>query len=45
MLAMADVHTYYAKSHILHGISLEVQPGEVVGLLGRNGVGDRKSVV
>jgi len=39
MLAMADGHTYYAKSHILHGISLEVQPGEVVGLLGRNGVG------
>jgi len=39
MLAMTDVHTHYAKSHILHGISLEVQPGEVVGLLGRNGVG------
>ena len=36
---MTDVHTHYAKSHILHGISLEVQPGEVVGLLGRNGVG------
>ena len=39
MLAMTDVPTHYAKSHILHGISLEVQPGEVVGLLGRNGVG------
>ena len=39
MLAMTDVHTHYAKSHILHGISLEVQPGEVIGLLGRNGVG------
>ena len=39
MLTLADVHTHYAKSHILHGISLEVQPGEVVGLLGRNGVG------
>ena len=34
-----DVHTYYGKSHILHGVSLEVGPGEVVGLLGRNGVG------
>ena len=39
MLTLTDVHTHYAKSHILHGISLEVKAGEVVGLLGRNGVG------
>jgi len=39
MLVLRDVHTHYGKSHILHGISLEVLPGEVVGLLGRNGVG------
>ena len=39
MLTLDGVHTYYAKSHILHGVSLEVGPGEVVGLLGRNGVG------
>ena len=39
MLTLDNVHTYYGKSHILHGVSLEVQPGEVVGLLGRNGVG------
>ena len=39
MLTLDNVHTYYAKSHILHGVSLEVRPGEVVGLLGRNGVG------
>jgi branched-chain amino acid transport system ATP-binding protein len=39
MLSLRDVHTYYGKSHILHGVSLEVGPGEVVGLLGRNGVG------
>ena len=39
MLTLDVVHTYYAKSHILHGVSLEVRPGEVVGLLGRNGVG------
>jgi branched-chain amino acid transport system ATP-binding protein len=39
MLTLDGVHTYYGKSHILHGVSLEVRPGEVVGLLGRNGVG------
>ena len=39
MLALHDVHTYYGKSNVLHGVSIEVGPGEVVGLLGRNGVG------
>ena len=39
MLTLDGIHTYYAKSHILHGVSLEVRAGEVVGLLGRNGVG------
>ena len=39
MLTVNGVDTYYGKSHILHGVSLEVRPGEVVGLLGRNGVG------
>jgi branched-chain amino acid transport system ATP-binding protein len=39
MLALDNVHTYYGKSHILHGVSIEVRAGEVVGLLGRNGVG------
>src|SRR5438094_8315384 len=39
LLAVEEIHTYYGKSHILDGISLEVGPGEVVGLLGRNGVG------
>ena len=39
MLQLTDLHAYYGKSHILHGVSLEVGPGEVVGLLGRNGVG------
>jgi branched-chain amino acid transport system ATP-binding protein len=39
MLHVEAVHTFYGKSHILHGVSLEVRPGEVVGLLGRNGVG------
>jgi branched-chain amino acid transport system ATP-binding protein len=39
LVLVEDVHTYYGKSHILHGVTLRVAPGEVVGLLGRNGVG------
>jgi branched-chain amino acid transport system ATP-binding protein len=39
LILVEDVHTYYGKSHILHGVSITVSPGEVVGLLGRNGVG------
>src|SRR5262249_30250256 len=39
LVTVEDVHTYYGKSHILNGVSLEVGRGEVVGLLGRNGVG------
>ena len=39
IVLVEDVHAYYGKSHILHGVTLHVQPGEVVGLLGRNGVG------
>ena len=39
LVEVDGLHTYYGKSHILDGISLRVGPGEVVGLLGRNGVG------
>ncbi|HTZ02302.1 MAG TPA: ATP-binding cassette domain-containing protein, partial [Xanthobacteraceae bacterium] len=39
LVVLDGVHTYYGKSHILHGVSLTVERGEVVGLLGRNGVG------
>ena len=39
ILQVQDVHGYYGKSHILQGISLEVDAGEVVTLLGRNGAG------
>jgi branched-chain amino acid transport system ATP-binding protein len=39
LVAVDDLHTFYGKSHILHGVSLTVGKGEVVGLLGRNGVG------
>ena len=39
MLDVADVHTYYGDSHVLHGVSLDVARGEVVAILGRNGMG------
>lgn len=39
MLQVKDIHTYYGKSHILHGVNLELKEGEVACLLGRNGVG------
>jgi branched-chain amino acid transport system ATP-binding protein len=39
LVKIEGVHTFYGKSHILHGVSLVVGKGEVVGLLGRNGVG------
>jgi len=39
MLELRDVHSHYGLSHVLQGIHLRVEPGEVVGLFGRNGVG------
>ena len=39
LVKVENIHAYYGKSHILHGVSLEVGRGEVVGVLGRNGVG------
>ena len=39
MLDVRDLHAYYGKSHILHGVHLKVGKGEIVSLLGRNGVG------
>jgi branched-chain amino acid transport system ATP-binding protein len=39
MLQVTDLHAFYGKSHILHGVSLSVGKGEIVSLLGRNGVG------
>ncbi len=39
MLAAEDIHTYYGESHVLQGVSLGVERGQVVALLGRNGVG------
>ena len=39
LLRLTDVHAWYGESHILHGINLHVNQGEVVTLLGRNGAG------
>jgi branched-chain amino acid transport system ATP-binding protein len=39
MLQLENINTYYENSHILHDVSLEVEKGEIVVLLGRNGVG------
>ena len=38
-LAVRDVHGWYGESHVLHGMTFDVNPGEVVTLLGRNGAG------
>ncbi len=39
MLDVTDLHAYYGKSHILQGVNLNIKEGEIVALLGRNGVG------
>ena len=44
MLTVDNIHTYYGNSHILQGISLEVKKGEVVTLLGRNGMGKSTTI-
>ena len=44
MLEVADLHAYYGKSHILQGVDLHIDAGEVVSLLGRNGVGRSTTV-
>ena len=39
MLELRDVNSHYGLSHVIQGISLDIQPGEVLGVFGRNGVG------
>ncbi|WP_374562914.1 ABC transporter ATP-binding protein [Ideonella sp.] len=44
LLELKDLHAYYGKSHVLHGVSLNVGEGEIVSLLGRNGSGRSTTV-
>ncbi len=44
MLEIEDLHAYYGKSHILHGVTMRVDDGEIVSLLGRNGGGRSTTV-
>ena len=44
MLKLQDLHAYYGKSHVLHGVSFEVGAGVIVALLGRNGSGRSTTV-
>lgn len=44
ILKLDNVHAFYGKSHVLHGVSMEVKPGEIVSLLGRNGAGRSTTV-
>ena len=43
-LRLDNVHAFYGKSHVLHGVTMEVRPGEIVSLLGRNGSGRSTTV-
>ena len=39
ILEVQDIHTYYGDAYVLQGLSLKLEQGQILGLLGRNGVG------
>lgn len=44
VLEVSDIHTYYGDSYVLQGVSLEVGPGQVIAIMGRNGVGKTTTI-
>ena len=44
LLEISNLHAFYGKSHVLHGVDMQVREGEIVSLLGRNGVGRSTTV-
>ena len=44
MLEINDIHTYYGDSYVLQGVSLKIDPGQIVALMGRNGVGKTTTI-
>ena len=44
MLELVDIHTYYGDSYVLQGVSMKVEKGSVVALLGRNGMGKTTTI-
>jgi len=44
LLEAFDLHTYYGASHVLHGVSLSIEPGQTVTLMGRNGMGKTTTI-
>jgi branched-chain amino acid transport system ATP-binding protein len=44
VLEISDIHTYYGDSYVIQGVSLNVEPGQVVALMGRNGVGKTTTI-